>query len=169
MSTNHYINNKDFYYVLKNFLEKCNAAVERGEDRPVVPEYIGNSFIMLCENMAKRGNFNQYSWKDEMIGDGIENCMKALYNFSPDDTKKNPFGYFNMIIWRAFLRRIEHENNEAKVKFNMLSETDIEQILSLTTDDKDVYNYFIENARDKLDTDKTKSVYAKENDINYFE
>jgi hypothetical protein len=92
-----------------------DRAKENGEPIPRIPEYIGSCFLMIARNVAKKGNFYNYPFREDMISDGIENCCMYFHNF--DSTKwQNPFSYFTTIIWYAFLRRIQKEKKQLYVK-----------------------------------------------------
>jgi hypothetical protein len=100
--------------------ERVRLAREQGKDDPILPDYIGLCFMKIANNLAKKGNFSGYSYIDEMIGDGIENCIMAANNFAVDQKQKNPFGYFSRIVFRAFLRRIEKEKKQNYLKYKSL-------------------------------------------------
>ena len=111
MSKNQYIDNKLFYEKMIDWKKLVDEAEEQGEDRPPVTEYIGECFVKIAEHLAFKPNFMNYPYKDEMIGDGIENCLMYAHNFNPEKSK-NPFSYFTQIIYYAFLRRIEKEKKQ---------------------------------------------------------
>ena len=106
--TNHYIDNKKFYGEMIRFHNACQKAKEEGEERPRIPEYVGECIMLIAQRLSTRPNFIGYSYREEMIGDGIENCLAYIHNFNPDKSN-NPFAYFTQIIYYAFLRRIQKE------------------------------------------------------------
>ena len=118
MSKNQYIDNKLFYEKMIDWKKLVNEAAEQGEERPPVTEYIGECFVKIAEHLAFKPNFMNYPYKDEMIGDGIENCLMYCSNFDPDKSK-NPFSYFTQIIYYAFLRRIQKEKKQTYIKYKM--------------------------------------------------
>lgn len=116
MSSRNYINNKDLFEALVKHIEAIKAAEAAGEEKPRVPNYIGEAIWKIADNLGKRGNFSGYSFLSEMKYDGIENCLKYLHNFNPEKSN-NPFAYFTRIIWFAFLRRIQEEKKQQYIKY----------------------------------------------------
>lgn len=113
--TNHYIDNKKFYTEMVKFWNACQQANENGEERPAIPNYVGECIMLIAQRLATRPNFVGYSYRDEMIGDGIENCLAYIHNFNPEKST-NPFAYFTQIIYYAFLRRIQKEKKQLYIK-----------------------------------------------------
>jgi hypothetical protein len=114
--TNHYINNADFLKALIEYKKKCDEAQQNNKPEPSIPNYIGECFLKIADHLSRKPNFVSYSFRDEMISDGIENCLMYFRNF--DETKsKNPFAYFTQIIYFAFLRRIQKEKRQLYVKY----------------------------------------------------
>ncbi len=111
-----YINNADFCDALVKYKEECIVAANSGKPEPRIPNYIGECFIKLAEGLARRPNFFGYSYKDEMIADGIENCLTYFRNFDTEKTK-NPFAYFTQILWWCFVRRIQKEKKQQYIKY----------------------------------------------------
>lgn len=105
-----YVNNRKLY----NALKEHRKYLEMGDD-PDISNYIGDCIMKICERISHRGNFIGYTFKDEMVGDAIENCIAAVNNFNPEKTE-NPFGYFTQIAMNAFLRRIQKEKKQAYIK-----------------------------------------------------
>lgn len=114
--TNHYINNADFLKALVEYKEKCDLAEKNQTDDPGIPNYIGECFLKIADHLSRKPNFVSYSFRDEMISDGIENCLMYFRNFDPNKSK-NPFAYFTQIIYFAFLRRIQKEKKQLYVKY----------------------------------------------------
>lgn len=106
----HYVNNKDFYQALVDYRKK----IESNPDAKI-PDYIGVCIFKICERLSTKPNFVGYSYRDEMISDGIENCIKSVLSFDPERTN-NPFAYFTQIAWNAFIRRINSEKKEQYIK-----------------------------------------------------
>jgi DNA-directed RNA polymerase specialized sigma subunit len=111
-----YVNNKDLLESLIQYKEACKEAEDSGEDTPRVPDYIGECIFMIANRLATKPNFSGYSYKEDMISDGIENCLQYIHNFDPEKSK-NPFAYFTQIIWYAFLRRIQKEKKQLYIRF----------------------------------------------------
>ena len=112
----HYVNNKDFLNALIEYKKSCAIAKENKKPDPQIPNYVGECFLKIAEHLSRKPNFIMYSFKDEMICDGVENCLMYFRNF--DETKSsNPFAYFTQIIYYAFLRRIMKEKKHLYVKY----------------------------------------------------
>ena len=103
--TEHYVNNKQFLSAMVDYKEQCKLAENETKVRPPVTEYIGECFLKIANHLSYRPNFINYTYRDEMISDGIENCLQYIDNFNPEKSK-NPFAYFTQIIYFAFVRRI---------------------------------------------------------------
>ena len=114
--SNHYINNPDFLQALIEYKRKCDEAESNKGPEPQIPNYIGECFMKIAENLSRKPNFSSYSFRDEMISDGIENCIMYFRNFDPTKSN-NPFAYFTQIIYYAFLRRIAREKKQLYVKY----------------------------------------------------
>jgi hypothetical protein len=114
--TKNYINNQDFLQALAEYKAAAKVAKEKKLKPPPIPNYIGECFMKIAEGLSHKPNFINYTYRDEMIADGIENCLMYFANF--DETKsKNPFAYFTQVIFYAFLRRIQKEKKQLYVKY----------------------------------------------------
>ena len=111
-----YINNLDFYDAIVEYKLKCDIAGQDALPKPQISRYIGECFNKLAEGLARRPNFFGYSYRDDMVFDGIENCLRYIENFNPEKTK-NPFAYFTQILWWAFVRRIKKEKTQQYIKY----------------------------------------------------
>jgi hypothetical protein len=124
----HYVNNKDLYAAMVEFKAKVNEAKEEGKQKPRIPHYIGESIMKISTHLAYRPNFANYTFREEMISDGIENCLLYINNFDPAKSQ-NPFAYFTQIIYFAFIRRIQKEKKHLYTKYaaieyaNIMGET----------------------------------------------
>lgn len=151
-----YVNNKDLLEALIEYQKKCKEAEDSGDEAPRVPDYIGKCVYQIATRLATKPNFSGYTYKDDMISDGIENCLQYMHNFDPEKSQ-NPFAYFTQIIWFAFLRRIQKEKKQMYIRFkssqSMLTTGgtyDSGEIqLNLNTS-ADYINQFIEDYEDKL-------------------
>jgi hypothetical protein len=110
-----YINNKTLYTSMIEHRTKLKDAIDNNRTKPQVSNYIGQSILLICNNLAKKPNFSGYTYKQEMISDGIIDCIAAVDNFDPDRTN-NPFAYFTQIAWNAFIRRIHKEKKQTYIK-----------------------------------------------------
>lgn len=163
--SNHYVDNKQLYSVLVEYKAARTDAQERGLPAPPIPEYVGACLLQIANRLSYKPNFANYMFREEMIGDGIENCINYLNNFDPDKSK-NPFAYFTQIIYYAFLRRIEREKRQLYIKhkalendmiMNELEELgeDRESYVSINTE-TDYMKAFVETFEDKVEKRKQK-------------
>ena len=111
----HYVNNKEFTAAIIAHNEACKVAVANDEEKPRVTEYIGECIYKIATRLSTKPNFINYSYRDEMICDGIENCLQYINNFNPEKSQ-NAFAYVTQIIYFAFLRRIHKEKKQAAIK-----------------------------------------------------
>jgi hypothetical protein len=127
-SKKHYVNNKDLYAAMVEFKNLVNEAKETGKQNPRIPHYVGESIMKIATHLAYRPNFANYTFREEMISDGIENCLLYINNFDPAKSQ-NPFAYFTQIIYFAFIRRIQKEKKHLYTKYaaieyaNIMGET----------------------------------------------
>jgi predicted restriction endonuclease len=110
-----YVDNKRLYGEMIHFINSCKAAEEQDEERPRVPEYVGECIFKIATRLATKPNFASYTYRDEMISDGIEVCIRYIHNFDPNKSN-NPFAYFTQIIYYAFIQRIQKEKKQAYIK-----------------------------------------------------
>lgn len=136
-NTEHYVNNQDFLEALIVYKTKCEKAEASGKPRPVIPRYIGECFLKIANRLSFKPNFVNYTYRDDMISDGIENCVQYISNFNPEKSK-NPFAYFTQIIYYAFLRRIQKENKQQEIKNKILEKTGHEYVMHTDTYEGDM-------------------------------
>ena len=134
----HYVNNKDFLAALEQYAIDVARAKERGNPKPQIPRYIGECFLKIANHLSYKPNFVNYMFKDDMICDGIENCVRYIHNFNPEKSK-NPFAYFTQIIYYAFLRRIQQEKKQLEIKNKILEKTNFDEVFD--SNDLDSSNY----------------------------
>ncbi len=115
----HYVNNKEFLAALIQYKKEINEAQERGDPKPRITNYLGECFLKIATHLSFKPNFVNYIFKDDMISDGIENCVQYIHNFDPEKSQ-NPFAYFTQIIHYAFLRRIQREKRQLEIKNKIL-------------------------------------------------
>jgi len=123
----HYVNNRDFLEALIEYKKKVKEAQERGDPKPQITNYIGECFLKIATHLSFKPNFVNYIFKDDMISDGIENCVQYIHNFNPEKST-NPFAYFTQIIHFAFLRRISREKRQLDIKNKILERTGYEEV-----------------------------------------
>ena len=134
----HYVNNKKFLEAMTEYRELRIMAEETGKPRPQVTNYIGECYLKIANHLSYRPNFINYTYRDDMISDGIENCLQYMDNFDPEKSK-NPFAYFTQIIYYAFIRRIQKEKKQYQIKQKMISNFGVEQMMDQLEGDDTVY------------------------------
>jgi hypothetical protein len=148
--SNNYIDNKKFYAEMIIYRRLYDESVAAGEPRPIVSRYIGECIMLIATRLATRPNFVGYSYKDEMISDGIENCLAYIHNFNPDKST-NPFAYFTQIIYYAFLRRIQKEKKQLYIKHKSFENSMImNTLVDMAPEDKSHYSAAFINVSEKL-------------------
>lgn len=125
----HYVNNKEFLIAMVEYKKLVANALERGDPKPQIPRYIGECFLKIANHLSFKPNFVNYMFKDDMICDGIENCVRYINNFDPEKSQ-NPFAYFTQIIHYAFLRRIQQEKKQLEIKNKILERTGFTEVFS---------------------------------------
>ena len=122
MANKHYIDNKKFY------TEMIKMKESQIDGKCEINDYIGQCFLDIANGLSNRPNFINYTFKEDMVFDGVENCIRYCHNFDPDKSK-NPFSYFTQIVYYAFLRRIEKEKKQSYIKFKMTEMTRVEELV----------------------------------------
>lgn len=146
----HYVNNKEFLAAMVEYREKVLAAKAEGRQKPRVPNYIGECFVKIANHLAYKANFINYTYREEMVLDGIENCITYLDNFDPAKSS-NPFAYFTQITYYAFLRRIQKEKKYMATKYRYIQNLDINSIITEDADGSEHTNEFISYLRKQID------------------
>ena len=132
----HYVSNKDFLAAIVERKELLAEAEAQGEDPPQISNYLGECILKIANHLSYRPNFINYTYREEMISDGIENCLQYIDRFDPE-VSKNPFSYFTQIIYFAFVRRITKEKKQQQIKEKLLKESNIEQRIALQAHDEE--------------------------------
>ena len=130
----HYVNNKEFLAALIKYREDKEIAQIQGKPKPPIPRYIGECFLKIANHLSFKPNFVNYMFKEDMISDGIENCVQYIHNFNPEKSQ-NPFAYFTQIIHYAFLRRIQREKRQLEIKNKILERSGFSEVF---TDDNNI-------------------------------
>ena len=123
----HYVNNKEFLAALIKDREDIEIAKIQDKPKPVIPRYIGDCFLKIANHLSFKPNFVIYMFKEDMISDGIENCVQYIHNFDPEKSK-NPFAYFTQIIHYAFLRRIQREKRQLEIKNKIIERSGFSEV-----------------------------------------
>ena len=125
----HYVNNKEFLAALIDYRQLVAIAETKGEPKPRITNYLGSCFLKIATHLSFKPNFVNYMFKDDMISDGIENCVQYIHNFDPEKSR-NPFANFTQIIHYAFLRRIQKEKKQLEIKNRILEKTGYEEVFN---------------------------------------
>jgi DNA-directed RNA polymerase specialized sigma24 family protein len=165
----HYINNQEFSQAVVNYVTEVKKSKEKDESLPVVPDYIAISFLRIAENLSHKSNFIRYTYREEMVMDAVENCLKAIENYDINAEtrtgKPNAFAYFTQIIWYAFLRRIQKEKRQQDIKEKYLSQSGVEAFIANELADDaatQVATHFIDTLKDRIDKVKAYDTEIKE-------
>lgn len=120
----HYVDNKEFLQAMIDYRKAVQEAEECGERKPKIPDYIGKCFLLIAQRLSYKPNFINYTYREDMISDGIENCLLYIDNFNPEKSQ-NPFAYFTQIIYYAYLRRIQKEKRQQYIKYKLMQKQDM--------------------------------------------
>ena len=116
----HYVNNKEFSQAVVDYVRSVNESRDNNNEEPLIPDYIGRCFLKICEGLSHKPNFIGYTYREEMVMDAVENCIKAIMNYNVDKATRtglpNAFAYFTQISYFAFLRRIAKEKKQQDIK-----------------------------------------------------
>ena len=140
----HYVDNKKFLQAMVDWRLKVQKAEDKKRKKPVVTNYIGECFLKIANHLSYRPNFINYTYRDDMISDGIENCLQYMNNFNSEKSS-NPFAYFTQIIYYAFIRRIQKEKKQQDVKAKLIANSGGELMMdSLVGDDAQYKNQMLD-------------------------
>jgi len=151
----HYVNNKDFLEAMKAYRKSVNKAKKEKKEKPLVTNYIGSCFLKIANHLSYRPNFINYTFRDDMISDGIENCLQYLDNFNPAKSN-NPFAYFTQIIYYAFIRRIQKEKKQTTIKHKLIMDSNYDDVALQPGDDSEFKNQFRDFLQKNLKMDDTQ-------------
>ena len=126
----HYVNNKELLQALIVYREKVAYAKENDLPKPRITNYLGECFLKIATHLSYKPNFVNYMFRDDMISDGIENCVQYIHNFDPEKSR-NPFAYFTQIIHYAFLRRIQKEKKQLDIKTKIIERSGFDEVMNV--------------------------------------
>jgi hypothetical protein len=169
----HYVNNKEFSQAVVDYCLTVEKAKTDSTPLPIVPDYIASCFLRISEGLSHKSNFIRYTYREEMVMDAVENCLRAIENYNIEAATRtglpNAFAYFTQISWYAFLRRIAKEKKQQEIKLRYLSQSGLEDYVvsgNLDPGSKQAVQAFIDTLKDRIDKVKEKDtefkVYAKE-------
>ena len=130
----HYVDNKKFLQEITNYRLAVEAAKRNDEEKPRITHYLAECFLKIATHLSYRPNFINYMFKEDMISDGVENCVQYIDNFNPEKSK-NPFAYFTQIIYYAFLRRIAKEQRQMDIRDKLIEKSGYEQVFHSDNND----------------------------------
>ena len=154
----HYVDNAKFLQAMKDWKEQCKDAEEAGDETPRISDYIGECFLKIANGLSFRPNFINYTYKQEMISDGIENCLQYIHNFNPEKSK-NPFAYFTQIIYYAFIRRIQKEKKQTHTKHKIIEKSMMATFDQNPLDDTNYGNQYMDYLQKNMLPQDGQEVY----------
>ena len=134
-----YVDNKKLLLEMIRYKDALN-----NNENPRVPEYVGVAISLMAERLSTKANFINYPFREDMIAEGVENCIMYIHNFDPNKSQ-NPFAYFTQIIYYAFLRRIQKEKKYLYIKHAATSMAEI-QHLTNDSQEHDTRDYAIDSS-----------------------
>jgi len=165
----HYVNNADFSQAVVDYVTLVNEAKKKGDQHPIIPDYIAQCFLRIAEGLSHKHNFIRYTYREEMVMDAVENCLKAIYNYNIETAtrtgKPNAFAYFTQITWYAFLRRITKEKKQQDIKMKYLTRADIEDFIEgfdATDEGSQAVISYVDMLRERIDKVKDQDTKVKE-------
>ena len=158
----HYVNNREFSEKIVEHCKRVIKARENHEDEPQVTDYIATCFMKISSGLSYKPNFKGYTFRDEMVMDGVENCLRAINNYNVEAAtqsgKPNAFGYFTQIIYFAFLRRIAKENKYSANKWKLIENSSVDDFIEYLDADRSDYhvneNHYFDKLIQRLDESK---------------
>lgn len=161
----HYVNNAEFSASVVAYVEKVREAKSANEKLPVVTDYIAQCFLKIAEGLSHKSNFIRYTYREEMVMDAVENCLKAITNYNLEAAtrtgKPNAFAYFTQISYYAFLRRIAKEKKQQDIKFKYITNSSIDMFMEADAHGEFGTN-FIDTLKDRIDKVKEVDTAVKE-------
>src|SRR6056300_311991 len=153
----HYVNNKEFLAAMIEYKKSVAEAEKKKKTKPPVTDYIGGCFLKIANHLSYRPNFINYTFRDDMISDGIENCLQYLDNFNPEKSN-NPFAYFTQIIYYAFVRRIQKEKKQVTIKNRLITESNYDDMTLQPGEDKEFKNQFTEYLKKNMPVEEQQKI-----------
>ena len=165
----HYVNNKDFSLAVVEYVRSVKLAQAENRTVPIVTDYIAECFLKISEGLSHKSNFIRYTYREEMVMDAVENCLKAIMNYDIDVATRtgtpNAFSYFTQICYFAFLRRLAKEKRQQDIKFRYIEQAGIEEFMSYSEDgtfEPGMNRNFVDQLRDRIDKVRDQDKAIKE-------
>lgn len=161
----HYVNNRQFSEAVVEYVKEVKAAEAAGQEVPIVPDYIAMCFLKIAEGLSHKSNFIRYTYREEMVMDAVENCLKAVTNYNIDTQTRtgtpNAFAYFTQISYFAFVRRITKEKKQQDIKFKFIEQAGIEDFIEMADGIEGDQNAFVDQLRDRIDRVRSTDAAVK--------
>jgi|TARA_R110000796_G_scaffold51913_2_gene122488 hypothetical protein len=164
----HYVNNREFSYAVVDYVKSVNEAIEKDEVPPKVTDYIATCFMKISEGLSHRPNFVRYTYRDEMVMDAVENCLRAIRNYKIETATRtgnpNAFSYFTQICFFAFIRRITKEKKQQDIKHRFIERMGVEDFMDMGMDSQAASDTraYVDQLKGRIDQIKTKDEAVKQ-------
>src|SRR5210317_2111339 len=164
----HYVNNAQFSAAVVDYVTLVRQSkTEDNAEKPKVTNYIAECFLKIAEGLSHKANFIRYTYREEMVMDAVENCLKAIENYNIETATRtglpNAFAYFTQISWYAFLRRIAKEKKQQDVKLRYITQNGFEEYIDLDDiQDDRALMAFVDQLKDRIDKVKERDAEFKE-------
>lgn len=166
----HYVNNREFSQAVVDYVKTVNEAQEKGQQLPVVTDYIASCFLKIAQGLSHKANFVRYTYREEMVMDAVENCLKAITNYNINAATRtgnpNAFAYFTQICYYAFLRRLAKEKKQQDIKFKFIEKAGIEDFIQYDQEgsgaERSANQQFVDHLRERIDQVRSKDTAIKE-------
>ena len=164
----HYVNNAEFSQAVVDYVGKLEECRKEQITLPKVPDYIAQCFLRIAEGLSHKANFIRYTYREEMVMDAVENCLKAISNYNLEAAtrtgKPNAFAYFTQITWFAFLRRITKEKTQQDIKLKYLTKSGIESFIDVGDEAaaESVATHFVDTLKDRIQRVRNADTEIKE-------
>ena len=164
----HYVNNAQFSQAVVDYVGKLEECRKEEIILPKVPDYIAQCFLRIAEGLSHKANFIRYTYREEMVMDAVENCLKAISNYNLEAAtrtgKPNAFAYFTQITWFAFLRRITKEKKQQEIKLKYLTKSGIENFIDVGEEavGSEVAAHFVDTLKDRIQRVRNTDMEMKE-------
>ena len=169
----HYVNNAEFSQAVVDYVKTADSAKSKNKEIPIVPNYVAQCFLRIAEGLSHKANFIRYTYREEMVMDAVENCLKAIGNYNLDAATRtgnpNAFAYFTQITWYAFLRRIAKEKKQQEIKMKYLTSSPLEEFVVTEEGSTPIVSAFVDSLKDRIEkvryTDDKIKAYAKQEKV----
>ena len=165
----HYVNNKEFSLAVVDYCNRLQKAQKQKSKKiPVIDNYIAECFLKIAEGLSHKSNFIRYTYREEMVMDAVENCLKAIKNYDIETATRtgtpNAFAYFTQISWYAFLRRIEKEKKQQDIKLKYIANIGVDELVDTSSGEipSDETMAFVDNLRARIDGVRANDLYWKD-------